>query len=54
MMENIPKPLSENELLELFEKMMVGILIPYKMFDVKALALARVDGTLNISGTHVS
>ena len=35
MNENIPKPLSEKELLELFEKMMVRTLIPYKTFDVE-------------------
>ena len=45
MNENIPKPLSEKEILELFEKMMVRILIHYKMFAVKALALAYVHGT---------
>ena len=45
MNENIPKPLSEKEILELFEKMMVRILIHCKMFDVKALALAYVHGT---------
>lgn len=36
MAENIPKPLSENEVLELFEKMMVRNLILYKiLFDIK-------------------
>lgn len=53
MMENILKLLLENQFLEFFEKMMVGILIFYKMFDVKVLVLVRVDGILNIFGIYV-
>lgn len=36
-MENIPKPLSQNEVLELFEKMMVRIYFSHKMIDEKTL-----------------
>lgn len=48
MNENILNPLSEKELLDLFEKMMVRILIPYKMFGIKALALGHVNGTVYV------
>lgn len=48
MMENIPKPLSENEVLKLFEKMMVRIVVFHKMVDVKTLASNHVNGTITL------